>query len=181
MDAASSPVSGDGEWEICNDRGFIYKRRRLRLRQPAQGETGTSSAGDAEAEQRRCRRDLRRRCLLHLRDLFMRELELLHPLSSGAVDLTPAMSTEAAPEASAAAAAAEPPPPPPDPGEDIRKPLVDSLLSQVEIQEAILRKLSDSCDYVESLCREKEERLLESLMELPIWGSPRSLLLSLSE
>ncbi|KAG6524185.1 uncharacterized protein LOC122049169 [Zingiber officinale] len=177
MDAASAPVSGDGEWEICNDRGFIYKRRRHRLRQPAQAETGTSSSGDTEAEQRRCRRDLRRRCLLHLRDLFLKELDLFQPLASGLVDLPLAMPTEAAPEASEAAAE----PPPPDPGEDIRKPLIDSLLSQMEIQEAILRKLSASCDHVESLCREKEERLLESLVELPIWGSPRSLLLSLSE
>ncbi|KAG6479533.1 uncharacterized protein LOC122020059 [Zingiber officinale] len=178
MDVASKSDSGDGEWEICNDRGFIYKRRRRRrVLDPVQAEAGTSAAGDSEAEQRRCRRDLRRRCLLHLRDLFRRELELLEPLSSGPVDLTPAMPTEAAPEAPPAVAE----PPHPDPGEDIQKSLVDDLLSQVEIQEAVLRKLSESCDYVDSLCNEKEERLLQSLMALPIWGSPRSLVLSLSK
>ncbi|CAL9202733.1 unnamed protein product [Musa hybrid cultivar] len=180
MGDASGPSCGgdDDEWEICNDNGFVYKRRRRRLIRPGESAEGPSIAEDPEVELRRHCRARRRRCLLDLRDRYRQELEQWDLLSSRLLDL-------AAPPPSAAASSSRPEPPsvelPEPPGGCIHQPLVDDLLHQVEAQEAILRKLSEICDYVESLCREKEEGLVESLIELPIWGSPRSLMTSFSD
>ncbi|RWW34816.1 hypothetical protein BHE74_00054506 [Ensete ventricosum] len=208
-DASGPSCGGDDEWEICNDNGFVYKRRR-RLIRPGEAAEGPSTAEDPEVELRRHRRARRRSCLIGLRDRYRQELEQWDLLSSALLDL-------AAPPPSAASSSSQPEPPsvdlPEPPGRGIQQPLVDDLLHQVldrceehsllrvrvrvglpgpiiffwvgvfqvQAQEAILRKLSEICDYVESLCREKEEGLVESLMELPIWGSPRSLMTSFSD
>ncbi|WOK97427.1 hypothetical protein Cni_G06135 [Canna indica] len=173
-DAPAPSGAEDDEWEICNDNGFVYKRRR-RLR-PADAPP-PPLAEDPEAELRRHRLDRRRRCLLHLRDRYRRELEQWERLSSSLLDLT-------APPPSAASSSKSELPSSASPERssgDAQQTLIDDLLSQVEAQEAMLRKLSDICDNAESLCREKEESLVESLMEMPIWGSPRSLLTSLTD
>lgn len=49
----------------------------------------------------------------------------------------------------------------------------------MECQEAIFRKLEEICSEVDVLCEEKEEKLANVLMGLPIWSSPRTLLKSL--
>ncbi|KAG1331399.1 PX domain-containing protein kinase-like protein [Cocos nucifera] len=164
----------DAEWEICNDNGFVYKRRRRRRTTGEEGRPPPSD--DTEAEQRRHRRERRRWCLLSLREKYRREMEQWEALSFTLLDLTSPIPT--------AATAPPPPPPPPPPPETpggAFAPSIDDLLSQVESQEAILRKLSEICDFVESMCKGQEERLAESLISLPIWGSPRSLIASLSD
>ncbi|XP_072978940.1 uncharacterized protein [Typha angustifolia] len=177
MAVTSSPNLDDDDWEICNDEGFIYKRRRRR--DPAAEVRPPSPApGDAEADIRRRQRSRRRRCLLSLRDKYMRELEQWESLSSALLRLTTTTTTSAPADDSSfyplpktLMAVAE-----------VRstQPSIDELLSQVEAQEMVLKKLSEICDYVESVCKEQEESLMESLVELPIWGSPRSLMASLS-
>nr|CAD1820075.1 unnamed protein product [Ananas comosus var. bracteatus] len=174
----------DGEWEICNDDGFVYKRRRRRrllLRPSAAADDDPRPLpprppGDAEAELRRRRKARRRLCLLGLRDKYRNELDQWESLASALLRL----SSSAAPPSPSPL---PPPPPPPEAAEEAgaRRLLVDDLLSQVEAQEAILRKLSEVCDYAESLCKKREESLAESLIELPIWGSPHSLMASLSD
>ncbi|MQL89452.1 hypothetical protein Taro_022022 [Colocasia esculenta] len=47
------------------------------------------------------------------------------------------------------------------------------LCSMVEIQGTLLKKLSDICDIVDAACDLREEVIMESLLDLPVWGSPR--------
>nr|GMD54752.1 fatty-acid-binding protein 1-like [Ipomoea batatas] len=67
------------------------------------------------------------------------------------------------------------------PGNSSRQ-LIDELLSQAEIQEAIICDISNLCDVAEALCSAQEERLKKSFIDLPIWAkSPRELITSLCE
>lgn len=43
----------------------------------------------------------------------------------------------------------------------------------------MIRKLSELCDYANAVLEAEEERMSKTLMELPIWGSPRRLIASL--
>ncbi|KAM0940839.1 hypothetical protein DsansV1_C18g0154491 [Dioscorea sansibarensis] len=172
MAAASSASFGDAdEWEICNDNGLVYKRRRRR-RHP---ESPVPAAPDnPEAELRRHRRARKKRCLLALRDKYLAELAQWETLSSSLLTSPPLPPPPAAVAAVPAA---------PKPSSQIPKwhPLVDDLLSQAEAQELMVQKLAQTCEYVESACEERERRLAQSILDLPIWGSPRSLIASLSD
>ncbi|XP_008811737.1 PX domain-containing protein kinase-like protein [Phoenix dactylifera] len=176
MAVTTDSARDDDEWEICNDNGFVYKRRRRRRTAAEAEEERPPPSGETEAELRRHRRDRRRRCLLGLREKYRRELEQWETLSFTLLDLTSPIPT-----APAAPPPPSPPPPPPEPPGGALAPSIDDLLSQVESQEAILRKVSEICDSVELVCKGQEERLAESLISLPIWGSPRSLIASLSD
>ncbi|KAK8933377.1 hypothetical protein KSP39_PZI015688 [Platanthera zijinensis] len=164
MSPAIAPLWDDDEWEVCNDDGFIYKRRR-RLALPE----GPSPA-DIEAELRRQKRSRKWRCLRAIRDKYQREIDQWEGLSASLTRLAspPTSTSDAGPSSMDSA--------PPSP---LSLPTVDDLLSTVEAQEMVLRKLSDFCDCVDSFCEAQEERLTQSLIGLPIWGSPRALMRSL--
>ncbi|KAH7670624.1 hypothetical protein IHE45_10G040200 [Dioscorea alata] len=174
MAAASSAAFGDAdEWEICNDNGLVYKRRRRRRH--SESPTPSALPDDPEAELRRHRRARKKRCLLDLRDKYLAELAQWEALSSSLLTSPPL------PPPPAAVTAAHPAPPKPSSQIPEWHPLVDDLLSQAEAQELMVQKLAQTCEYVESVCEERERRLVQSLLDLPIWGSPRSLIASLSD
>lgn len=52
---------------------------------------------------------------------------------------------------------------------------------QAEAQEAIIGDVSNLCDIAEAMCSEQEEQITQSLLDLPIWGSPRELMNSLCD
>lgn len=52
---------------------------------------------------------------------------------------------------------------------------------QAEAQEAIIGDVSNLCDMVETMCSAQEEDLAQSLIDLPVWGSPRELMKSLCD
>lgn len=52
---------------------------------------------------------------------------------------------------------------------------------QAESQEAIIRNVSNLCDIAEAMCNAEEEQLNKSLIDLPIWSSPRELMASLCD
>lgn len=52
---------------------------------------------------------------------------------------------------------------------------------QAEAQESIIADVSSLCDTVEAMCRAEEEDFAQSLIDLPIWGSPRELMRSLCD
>lgn len=82
--AAVATVSlEEDDWELCNDDGFVYKRKRRRL-DPAEAVAARSSvaqAVDLEAEESR-RRERRRKTLLKVRAKYQREIEQWEVLSA---------------------------------------------------------------------------------------------------
>ena len=81
--AISMSVEEEGDWELFNDDGFVYKRKRRRL-DPAEAVAARSSvaqAADLEAEENR-RRERRRMTLLKVRAKYQREIEQWEVLSN---------------------------------------------------------------------------------------------------
>ncbi|PKA66160.1 hypothetical protein AXF42_Ash018450 [Apostasia shenzhenica] len=162
-----SPDGLGGEWEVCNDNGFIYKRRRRRRHHPSPSEPPPN---DTESERRRQQRERKMQCLLTIRDKYQREIEQWESLSAALLRL-------ANPPAAATGVGTSCATPFPLAPRDL--PQLDDFLAQMDAQEAALRKLSDFCDCVDSLCEAQEERLTQMLIDLPVWGSPRALIRSL--
>ncbi|XP_022152178.1 uncharacterized protein LOC111019962 [Momordica charantia] len=186
--AAVATVAGEEEdWELCNDDGFVYKRKRRRL-DPAEAVAARSSvaqAADIEAEENR-RRERRRKTLLKVRAKYQREIEQWEVLSrnlrameernrrlqeqyrregeEGTVPLAEASSLSVVQQR-----------------ELSRASMVEDLLSQVEAQESIIHHVSKLCDIAEALCQTQEDRLKQCLIDLPIWASPRELMASLCD
>lgn len=81
--AAVATVSlEEDDWELCNDDGFVYKRKRRRLdpAEPVAARSSAAQAVDLEAEENR-RRDRRRKTLLKVRAKYQREIEQWEVLS----------------------------------------------------------------------------------------------------
>ncbi|KAK9052392.1 hypothetical protein SSX86_029021 [Deinandra increscens subsp. villosa] len=58
--------------------------------------------------------------------------------------------------------------------------LAETLLLQVEAQEAFINEVSTLCDAAESICSAQEQLLKQPFIYLPIWeSSPRKLITSL--
>ncbi|KAG0492784.1 hypothetical protein HPP92_006182 [Vanilla planifolia] len=153
------------EWEVCNDDGFIYKRRRRRRPLPEE-----APQTDPTEELKRQQRSRKKRCLLAIREKYQREIEQWEELSAALLRLT-APTTTATGAGSAYHALVLPTPQ--------CASTADDLLAQVEAQETAFRKVSDLCDLVDSFCEAREEAMIRSLFDLPIWGSPRKLMRSL--
>lgn len=68
--------STEDEWELCNDDGFIYKRKKRRLEDPP-----AAQAPDPEAEERQ-RRERKRKLLLKLKKQYQKEIDQWEYLSS---------------------------------------------------------------------------------------------------
>ncbi|KAK8968578.1 hypothetical protein KSP40_PGU022233 [Platanthera guangdongensis] len=118
MSPAIAPLWDDDEWEVCNDDGFIYKRRR-RLAIPE----GPSPA-DIEAELRRQKRARKWQCLQAIRDKYQREIDQWEGLSASLTHLAspPTSNSDAGPSSMDSA--------PPSP---LSLPTVDDLLSTVNL------------------------------------------------
>ncbi|KAJ4756352.1 Cryptic loci regulator [Rhynchospora pubera] len=181
--AVTSDGDGSAEWgELCDDDGFVYRRRRQAGGQASAasdvvGEVPESTE-EREVEFRRRRRGKTLSCMRGLREKYRRELEEWERLASTANQLSRQVIQRPGVElksrnvdASQSMKQME------DLGRDCA---VDELLIQVDCQEAIFRKVEEICSDVDALCEEKEEKLANMLIELPIWSSPRTLLKSLS-
>ncbi|KAL1531600.1 hypothetical protein AAHA92_31723 [Salvia divinorum] len=162
------------DWELINDDGFVYRRKkRPRL------ETAAPPPPDPEAE-RKHRLERRRRALLKLRERYMEEIsrwELLSNTLTAMEQSATAQSVELPTTSSDGASSS---------GEfsadSSRRRLVGDLLAQVEAQEAIIRDVSNLCDVAEGLCSAQEGRFRQKLIDLPIWDpSPQELMKALGD
>lgn len=52
---------------------------------------------------------------------------------------------------------------------------------QAERRQDIIRDLTHMCDVAEALCEAQEEQFKQSLLELPVWASPRELMAALCD
>lgn len=64
------------EWELCNDDGFIYKRKKRRLDEPS-----SSRPTDPEEEERQ-RKERKRKALLKLKKHYQKEINMWELLST---------------------------------------------------------------------------------------------------
>ncbi|KAG9446711.1 hypothetical protein H6P81_012839 [Aristolochia fimbriata] len=165
----------EDEWEVCDDDGFVYKRRKRteHLFQPSRSAAAVDELLEAEMERRRLLR--KKRTLLMLRREYGEEIrqweELSAKLKQMKVDGQRVASLQRPPSLPAVEVVI-------DTGSER---LVDELLMQVEVQEEIIKNVSNLCDMAKQLCQNREEQLKQSLFDLPVWASPTALMASLSE
>ncbi|XP_022724805.1 uncharacterized protein LOC111281339 [Durio zibethinus] len=181
MDQPSSPHTANAanEWELCNENGFIYKRKKRRrvLIEPA------PLPADPEEEEKR-RREWKRNNLLRVKEKYKKEIEEWEILSKtlkvmqekalgfqfqqqereklGETEEKQRMASFSGSENK-------------DNASDF---LVDELLLQAETREMTIRDVSNLCDMAEAMCNAQEERLKQSYFDLPIWASLPDLMAS---
>ncbi|XP_078433604.1 cryptic loci regulator [Wolffia australiana] len=167
------------EWEICNDDGFIYKRRKRK----STADPPQQPISETEDTHQRGQLVRRKLTLLAVRERYRKEIKKLDELAAlltadgrfGGDSEVPAV--ELALETGDYGREKN--------GQEASGRLnpfgasIEELFLQVEAQEAILTKLSNICDIADSLCDVREKAVVESLLSLPVWESPRSLMASL--
>ncbi|KAJ7974668.1 putative Cryptic loci regulator protein 1 [Quillaja saponaria] len=186
MDSAT-PTWEDEEWELYNDDGFVYKRKKRRL-DPADVAARFQSATDVDPEEEaKRRREWKRSILLKLQGKYQREIDQWDSLSSTlrameekVHQLQQQREREREREQEQTALLASPSPPAMG-AESVSGSLVDDLLLQVEAQEAIIHDVSNLCDVAEAICNKKDEQFKQLFFDLPIWASPHELIASLCE
>uniref|UniRef100_A0A1J3I147 Uncharacterized protein n=1 Tax=Noccaea caerulescens TaxID=107243 RepID=A0A1J3I147_NOCCA len=196
MDPPIPTTDGDEDWELCNDDGFVYKRKKRRRISDSEEDAGageTSRPPDPEldpAVKERNRRIRKKRILLKLKRKYQKEIEQWEILSNSLNAMearadrfqTPqreersnADEMTSFPESSCREGARE------QGGEDASAPpsLLDEILFAVEAQEAAIHDISNLCEVAENICRMEEEEKKQSLFDLAVWSSPTDLMASL--
>ncbi|XP_041005578.1 uncharacterized protein LOC121250514 [Juglans microcarpa x Juglans regia] len=185
MDSATTSCEAD-EWELYNDDGFVYKRKKHRLDPAAAAQTSNT---DPEAEERN-RRERKRATLLKLKARYQSEIDRWELLSEALRAMKEKsrhcesqssvrqqqLSEREEKELTASFSSSSLHLP-----EFVNGSLVDELLLQVEAEEAVIHDVSHLCDVAEAMCSAQEERLKQSLIDLPIWASPHELIASLCD
>lgn len=76
MDTVATSLADEEEWELYNDDGFVYKRKKRRLNpdEAALAAAARPLSMDPEAEERN-RRERKRKTLLKLKERYQREID----------------------------------------------------------------------------------------------------------
>ncbi|XP_021814068.1 uncharacterized protein LOC110756889 [Prunus avium] len=184
----------DEDWELVNEDGFVFKRRKKRRVDPSADSSlrapPSASAADLQEDAEKLRRERKKKSLLKLKTQYQAEIDQWDLLSStlrAVEERTCHLQeqqqqhrlTEKDREKTASLAGSGPSEP--QGSESVCGSVVDELLLQAEAQEAIIGDVSNLCDIAEAMCSEQEEQITQSLLDLPIWGSPRELMNSLCD
>ncbi|KAM1075792.1 hypothetical protein PS2_023127 [Malus domestica] len=194
MESAAAWVDAQ-EWEVCNDDGFVFKRRKRRRVDPDAGSSApappSSSAADLREDPEKLRRERRRKFLLKLRDKYQAEIDQWELLSSTLRTMEErarqlqrqreeAQQQRTEEEERQKTASSDGPSALEIQGSESGcGSLVDELLLQVDAHAAIIRDVSSLCDTADALCNEEEERISPLFFDIPICSSPRELMRSL--
>ncbi|KAA8548160.1 hypothetical protein F0562_004579 [Nyssa sinensis] len=163
------------EWELVNDDGFVYKRKKRRL-EPT---ITAPPPPDPEAEEKN-RRERKRQTLIKLRERYQKEIDQWENLSNTLKAMQEKTQNQQQTTTSSYSATASPFSPAQSSNSGCRR-LVDDLLLRVEAQEASIQDVSHICDLADAICNTQEERMKQALVDLPIWASPGELMASLCD
>ncbi|CAH8360935.1 unnamed protein product [Eruca vesicaria subsp. sativa] len=177
-------MEGCEDWALCNDEGFVHKRVKR---------SHISSYGDSSqpvepelnpAVKERNRRIRKKRTLVKLKRKYQREMDQWEILSNrfSAMQEKAARFQTAEREERLNARETSSSRDLEHGGEDAPKTvssLLDELIFMAEAQGAIINDVSNLCQVAENICRVEQEEDEESLFDLAVWCSPRSLMASL--
>ncbi|KAI3991731.1 hypothetical protein MKX01_038129 [Papaver californicum] len=164
------------EWDIWNDDGFVCKRRR-------RGRSKINTPADHIATMDQLKKKNKKRkkmILMKLRDEYKREIQEWEKLSNILSTLNQEKTQSQKSSSSVMDSA-------------MTKSyifsddfvcqnlFIDELLLQAEAQEAIILNLSNLCDAAEAKIILDKQQFMQSMMNIPLLGSPRSILVSLSD
>ncbi|XP_074302538.1 uncharacterized protein LOC141634164 [Silene latifolia] len=170
------------EWEMVNDEGFVYQRKKRsriigggKTADPTAAEEEVAAAAAAVVELKERKKKRRRIALVKLKDKCKHEIGVWQHLDNTLISMQQQHQHLNQPS-------------------NINQQhhsilgfpsqssfFLSHLFSQVEAQEAIIRDFSQLCEVAESLCSVHEEKAKQQFIDLPIWRSPRELMTSLCE
>ncbi|XP_071734978.1 uncharacterized protein [Rutidosis leptorrhynchoides] len=166
------------DWELVNDEGFVYKRQKRHNLDSAVAAAVPPPDPAAEAK---ARRERKKKALLNLRTKYEQEIrqwELLSNTLQALQDLTQNQSQPtllSVPDQTVNVLLQ-------NSSDSTYRERMDTLLAQVEGQEATISEVSRLCDVAEALCDTEEQRLKQPFLDLPIWDlSPQEIMTSLLE
>ncbi|XP_014508431.1 uncharacterized protein LOC106767979 [Vigna radiata var. radiata] len=164
-------MEDDHQWELCNDDGFIFKRKRRRIDAPPPPEADESAAENL-------RRERKKQTLLKLKSKYEKEIFQWEALSNTllALQQRTALHSPQQQQQQQRLNQAQSLPSPSSSTDSAGSSLLRDLLLQVEAQEAIIRDVSNLCDIAEAVCVKREEQFKQTLFDLPIWVSPNDLM-----
>lgn len=177
--AAEVNWEDDDEWELINDDGFVYKRKRRRL--------DTTSISDqppvnSAAEDKKNHLEWKRRALLKLKESYQREIRQWEHLSNTLNLMKQKTPRQISDLSQSTDQFTAPPVSLPESALSNSRKVLDQLLSQTEAQEAIIRDVSNLCDVAEALCSSREDTFNKMLADLPVWTlSPSELMTALCD
>ncbi|KAI3520732.1 hypothetical protein L1887_10182 [Cichorium endivia] len=164
------------DWELINDDGFVYKRLKRACLDSTTVASGPLPDPAAEAK---ARRERKKKVLLKLKTQYQEEIRHWEHLSNTLKALQDRTQNQPSPTVLAdqtVSVLQE------NSSDSPFQDLTDTLLAQVEAQEATIREVSRLCDVAETLCNSEERRLRQPFFDLPIWDpSPQELVTSLLE
>ncbi|KAM7509865.1 hypothetical protein LguiB_008740 [Lonicera macranthoides] len=165
-------LGNDDEWELVNDSGFVYKRKK----RPRLDSTVPPPPPDPAVEEKN-RRERKKRALIKLKERYLNEIHKWEHLSNTLEDMRQKAQNQQQDEPSPSIHQA-----PVVSSDSTSGRILDDLLAQAEAHEAIIRDASYLCDVAESLSNAQEERVYQSFIDLPIWtSSPHDLIASLCD
>ncbi|CAN7026016.1 hypothetical protein IGI04_024786 [Brassica rapa subsp. trilocularis] len=177
-------MDGYEDWELRNEEGFVFKRvKRSRISDSGEASKPVEPELDPAVEERN-RRTRKKRILVKLKRKYQREMEQWDILSnsfSAMQEKAARFQTAEREERLNASETTSFRDSEHGGEEDAPKTvscMLDELLSMAEAQEAIVNDVSNLCEVAENICRVEQEEQ-ESLFDLAVWSSPRSLMASL--
>ncbi|KAG5027748.1 hypothetical protein GLYMA_05G002400v4 [Glycine max] len=155
----------DDPWELCNDDGFVFKRKRRRIHSPSPPSVPDQEPADTLLRERK------KQTLLKLKSKYEKEILLWETLLNTLRSMQQ-RTTQQHPQPNLSLSL----PSTSSSSDSAGSSLLHDLLLQVEAQEAIIRDVSNLCDIAETVCVKREEQLKQTLFDLPIWASPLELM-----
>ncbi|GMH23914.1 hypothetical protein Nepgr_025757 [Nepenthes gracilis] len=184
MAAASTSDAVDwdsDDFELINDDGFVYKRKKRRHGLPSLARPPDPTPDPELLEKQR--RERKRKALLKVREKYEREIGLWEEMSNTLRATEQSVKEKQKQDTQGFEQEKKKQQEEGEGGESsaVGKQgdcgsLIDDLLLQVEAQEAIIHQVTNLCDVAEALCDGQEQKMNQSFIDLPIWGSPRELM-----
>lgn len=171
----SVDLAAEDEWEVVNDDGFVYKRRKRKHNAPPPTPPPISTDFTITNDEQylRQRRLLKKAALLNLKAKYaeeIREWESLSQMSQSTPTSAITSIKDPVPSSSSL---------PRTQMQNARKCILRELLQQAEAQEAFIQDVESICNAAELICEAHERDLKQHVLDLPIWGSPTTLVHSL--
>ncbi|XP_055803189.1 uncharacterized protein LOC129872285 [Solanum dulcamara] len=171
--ASGGNWGNEEELELVNEDGFVYKRRKKFQLDPT-----TSAAPKLKdpAIEEKNRLQRKKTALIKIKDRYQNEINQWELLSTTLTEMQQ-NQPKLHERDTVSFDSRDPPAMSSDP---TCQPLVDQLLTQVEAQEAVIGNISKLCDVVEAVWTAQEEKMKQSVLDLPIWAhTPGELISSL--
>jgi len=167
----SVDLAAEDEWEVVNDDGFVYKRRKRKNDAPPPPpspiSTGNTTANDEQYL--RQRRLLKKAALLNLKAKYAQEIREWESLSQMSQSRSTSAITSIKDPVSSSSSL------PRTQTQNSRKCILMELLKQAEAQEDFIQDVTSICGAVELICEAHEQDLKQPVLDLPVWGSPTTL------